>query len=333
MKYTELKNSIKNEVKGIYLLEGDDAYFRLGGEKMLTGLVEFPELNVTSFTGDDIKGDQAYEDFVDALKVFPFMSEKRVVKVSEFYPTEAEYKKYLKGVFENFPDTTILVITNTGEKKSGLAKKKEVTFVDCSKSDRETVVKWIYLTMKRAGSPADVSVCGQIADYCMCDMSRVSVECDKLQMYKPGEKITAEDVDSLVYKDTEYRMYELTNAMAAGNYTEFCSIAQDLMSKGTDELGIINTINTFFKNLMTAVSSGGSNEDIAAAMSSKFPVKPYAVKRMKEQAKAYGVPRLYELERCSYACISDIKSGLVTPPSALQNLCNRIFFGKDTGRG
>ncbi|MCD8307869.1 MAG: DNA polymerase III subunit delta [Clostridia bacterium] len=322
MKYTELKNSLKEKVRGIYLLEGDDAYFRLGGEKMLTDLVEFPELNVTSFSGDDIKGAQAFEEFTDALKVFPFMSEKRLVKVTEFYPTETEYDKYLKETFTAFPDTTILVIVNTGAKKTPLSKKKEVTFVDCSKSDRDTVVKWIYLTMKRAGSPADVTVCGQIADYCMCDMSRVSVECDKLQAYKPGERITAEDVDNLVYKDAEYRLYELTNAMAAGKYTDFCQIAEDLKSKGIDELAMSNSISAFFRNLLTVLSYAGTNTEAASLLK----VKEYAVKRMKEQARSYGAPRLYELEKYSYGCIADIKSGEVSPKSAFQNLCNRIFF-------
>ncbi len=329
MKYTELKKSIQEGVKGIYLLEGDDAYFRLGGERMLSDLVEFPELNITAFSGEDIKGAQAFEDFVDALRVFPFMSEKRMVKVSEFYPTEAEYDKYLKDVFTDFPSTTILVIANTGAKKTPLSKKKEVTFVDCSKSDRETVVKWIYITMKRAGCPTGVDVCGQIADYCMCDMSRVSVECDKLQAYKPGEAITREDVDELVYKDAEYRLYELTNAMAAGRYTDFSNIAEDLKRKGIDELSMTNSILAFFRNLLTVLSYAGTNTELAALLK----VKEFAVKRMKDQARAYGASRLYELEKYSYACIADMKSGEVSPKSAFQNLCNYIFFGSVAKKG
>ncbi|MCD8295921.1 MAG: DNA polymerase III subunit delta [Clostridia bacterium] len=323
MKYTELKKSMQDGVQGIYLLEGDDAYFRLNGEKMLESLVQNPELNITSFSGEDIKGAQAFTEFADALKVFPFMSEKRMVKVTEFYPTETEYEKYLKPVFTSFPDTTILVITNTGAKKSDLKKKKGVTFVDCSKSDRETVVKWIFLTMKRAGCYTDVDACGRIADYCMCDMSRVSVECEKLQAYKPGESITAEDVDRLVYKDAEYRMYELTNAMAAGKYTDFCSIAEDLKSKGVDEISMANTILTFFRNLLTVLSYSGTSAELASLLK----VKEFAVKRMKDQARSYGAPMLYELEKSAYSCIADIKSGEATPKSAFQNLCNRIFFG------
>ncbi len=40
MKYTELKNSIKEGAKPVYLLEGDDAYFRSNGEEQLKAAAE-----------------------------------------------------------------------------------------------------------------------------------------------------------------------------------------------------------------------------------------------------------------------------------------------------
>ena len=46
MKYTQLKNDIAQGARSIYLLEGDDAYFRMKGEEMLkSAFVQMPELN------------------------------------------------------------------------------------------------------------------------------------------------------------------------------------------------------------------------------------------------------------------------------------------------
>ena len=57
MKYTELKNSIKEGAKPVYLLEGDDAYFRSNGEEQLkAAFLQMPELNYTSFDGEALKG-------------------------------------------------------------------------------------------------------------------------------------------------------------------------------------------------------------------------------------------------------------------------------------
>lgn len=38
---------------------------------------------------------------VRAAESFPFLSEKRLVKAVDFYPTEKEYESYLKSYFEN----------------------------------------------------------------------------------------------------------------------------------------------------------------------------------------------------------------------------------------
>ena len=90
MKFTELKNFISHGGSGIYLLQGEDAYFLSRAEEMLKkAYVQFPELNFSSFDGDELKGANI-KKLTDALSAFPFMSEKRVVKVSGFYPSEAE---------------------------------------------------------------------------------------------------------------------------------------------------------------------------------------------------------------------------------------------------
>ena len=86
MKFTELKNDISDGAKSIYLLEGDDAYFRIKGEEMIkSAFLQMPELNFSSFDGESLKGAQI-SALTSALESFPFMSEKRIIKVSGFYP-------------------------------------------------------------------------------------------------------------------------------------------------------------------------------------------------------------------------------------------------------
>ena len=46
MKFTDLKESIAEGAESVYLLEGDDAYFRLKGEEMIKeAFLDMPELN------------------------------------------------------------------------------------------------------------------------------------------------------------------------------------------------------------------------------------------------------------------------------------------------
>jgi len=326
MKFTELKNSIANGAQSVYLLEGGDAYFRRKGEEMIKeAFLQFPELNFTSFDGETLKG-SGITVLVSAVKNYPFMSEKRIIKVTEFYPSDGEFENYLKPLFEDFPQSTILIIINSGAKKGvDLKRKHAVTYVDCSRAEPETVARWAYITLKRAGVSASTAVCESIAAYCLSDMSRVSVEVEKLIAYKNGGTLTQEDVDSLVYKDADYKLYELTNAAARKDFNKFCLIASELTGKNGDEIYILNGLFNYFKNLLTVLTSSGSD----AALASALKMKEYGVKKSREQAAATGEKKLSEYVRRIYGLISGVKSGKTTPQSALQTAKNLIFFCGD----
>lgn len=324
MKFTELKNSIAEGAQSVYLFEGDDAYFRTKGEEAVkNAFLEMPELNYSAFDGEELKG-AACNKLVAALKNYPFMAEKRVVKVSEFYPSESDFETYFKPLFEDFPPTAILIIVNSGAKKGvDLKRRKIVAYVDCNKPEQETVTKWIYLTLRRAGIAASPSTCENIGLYCLCNMARVAVEVEKLIDYKGSGTLTAEEADELVYKDAQYRLYELTNAVPRKDFTKFTEILNELLKKGSDEIYILNGLFNYFRNLHTILTSGGSDGELAAALK----MKEYGVKKSREQAFSIGEEKLAFYVKYIYARISDIKSGVITPASALQNVQNAIFFG------
>lgn len=325
MKFTELKDSIKGGAQSVYLLQGDDAYFRMKGEQMIKdAFLRMPELNFAAFDGETLKGG-GYTELVSALKNYPFMAEKRLVKVSEMYPSESEFQTYLQPLFDDFPPDSILIIVNSGGKKGvDMKRKKIVAFVDCDKSDRETVARWIYATLKRAGIAAGVGICESIADWCLCDMARVSVETQKIIDYKVSGELTREEAETLIYKDAEYRLYELTNTVPRRDFSAFSVICAEIMKKGGDEMMIMNALFNYFRNLYTMATSDKSDKSLADMLK----MKEYGVKKSREQARAIGVKKLTRYINCIYGCISDVKCGLMSPPAAYSYVKNEIFFAE-----
>ena len=239
----------------IYLFEGDDSYFREKGEELLKGkFVSEPTLDYVAFDGNGLKGDKL-KTLVDAWLSYPFIGPKRMVKVTEFYPTQKDYDTYLKKYFDNPPVDSILLISNQGKGKAGtcaLAKVKGVTYVDCGKAEIETVKKWIHLTCKRAGVFIDGLTCGLLAGYCLCEMSRVSKETEKLLdiCAALGEtKITDERVVENVHPDADYKIFELANSILAKNYAEYVKILNDLSSKNFDAVSLLSSLASVFKTL------------------------------------------------------------------------------------
>lgn len=323
MKFTQLKDDIKEGARSIYLIEGDDAYFRRKAEEQIkSAFLQMPELNFSSFDGAQYKG-AALTEIISALSSYPFMAEKRVVKLSEFYPTESDYEKYLKPTFENFPETTVLLIVNSqGKKGVDLKRKKCVTYIDCNKSDRETVAKWAYLTMKRAGVSSTVEACEAVADYCLCDMARVSKEVEKLIEYGKGGQVTKQIVDELVYKDADFRVYQMTGAVARRDFSMFAEICFDLLSKGYDENAVIASLLNYFKNLLTVAEADMSEKELAAALK----MSDYVFGKTKQQAQAIGSKRLTGYINSLYSLAAAFKSGQMTVDGALESALANIFF-------
>ena len=244
MKYTELKNDIAAGDRRIYLLEGDDAYFRSRGEEQIkSAFLELPELNFTSFDGASLKG-ASLTKLTAAMAAYPFMSQKRIIRAEELYPTESDYEKYLSAAFENCPPSTILMIVNSGAGKGvQLKRKKSVTYIDCSHADEDTVCRWVFGTLKRAGISADVQACRRVAAYCLSDMARVEGEVQKL-IALGADSVTEELVDEVVYKDADYRIYEMTDAVAYKNYSKFIDICTELSAGSADRAAVMAALST-----------------------------------------------------------------------------------------
>ena len=329
MKYVEFKKfTDENGALPIYLFEGEEVYFREKGEALLKGrFLQEPTLDYSSFEGASLKGDKM-RALVDAVNSFPFVSERRVVKVTEFYPTEKEYEAHLKGLFENPPASSILMILNSTKGKTGavaFTKKPNVTYVDCARSDEETIKKWIYLTCKKAGIYADSITCGKLASYCVFDMSRIAMETEKLLGYcipKGIERLTDEIVDALVYPDTEYKKYELSNALARKNYSAFMKVLKDLLAHGYNETELLSTLASYFKTLYEISICRGSDGEIAAALG----LKEYAVKKNRGQAAKFTREEILGYYNTVYSAICDLKCGELTPSGALKAVTAKLFF-------
>lgn len=331
MKYVDFKKfTDENGACPIYLFEGEECYFREKGEALLKSrFLQEPTLDYASFDGGTLKGDKM-RAIADAVSCFPFVSQKRVVRVSEFYPSEKEYEQYLKGVFENPPMDGILIILNQSKGKTGtatLAKKPNVTYVDCSRSDEETIKKWINITCKRAGVYADGITCGKLANYCTLDMSRIAMETEKLLLYCKSqglERLTDETVDSLVYPDADYKLYELGNALSRKNYSEYMKIVGELSVRGFNETTLLSSLAGYFRDLYEASLCKGADREVALALG----VKEYALKKRREQASKFTAEQLLRIYEGIYGAISDIKNGTLAPPTALKRVTAELFFEK-----
>lgn len=304
MKYAEFKSGLDSgEFFSVYLFEGEDAFFRERGLSLLKNkFVSEPDLNFTSLSSDC-----GVEQLISSLNGYPFMSEKRLTVVREFYPKQEFFKNGLKAYLENPSEFGIFVILN--EKPCDALKKFNcVCFVDCSKADVSLLVRWV----KSQCSSSEVSIDGEtaktICEYCLSDMTRIENETKKLCAYVgTGGTITKTDVDAMVARDTEYKIYEMTDYIAKKKFDLALAVIKDMLGKGETSQRILVAVYNYFRRLLHVAISDMSASDVAVSLG----IKEFAVRKAKEQAEKFKKRSLKNA--VDLLCDADykIKSGLI----------------------
>lgn len=303
MKYTEFKNGLNNgQEYAVYLFEGEDAFFRESGVALLKNkFVQEPSLNYVN-----LESDAPINQIVNSLEGYPFMSQKRMTLIREFYPKQESFKAGLKSYLENPLSTSILVIVN--EKTCDALKKfSSVCVVDCSKADVSLLIKWIKAESSLAGVNIDGETAKLLSEYCLSDMTRIKTETNKLISYVGrGGTIRVEDVNDLVARDLEYKVYELTDYIGKKNFDKALLVISDMIDKGELASRILSYIYNYFRRLLHVSISDMTNAELADA----FSVKEYAVSKMKQQASMFKKKALKSAVDMLCSADFNIKSGL-----------------------
>jgi len=280
LKYTEFKNGLENgQTFSVYLFEGEDSYFRERGVKLLKSkFVAEPDLNLVT-----LDSDVSASELVASLEGFPFMSPKRMTIVREFYPKQDYFKSGFKAYLDNPSEVSILAILN--EKPCETLKKYDtVAVVECKKADVSLLIKWIKAECAKDGVTIEAETAKILSEYCLSDMTRIETETHKLMSYVgKGGAISKEDVDAMVSRDYEYKIYEMTDYIAKKKFDKALSVIKDMMSKGETSQRILVAIYNYFRKLLHAAISDMDIQEMAVA----FGVKEFAARKTKEQAAMF----------------------------------------------
>ena len=312
MKIQELKGSLALKAEPIYLVSGEDAFFiEQAFVAICSAYLKEPEINLTAFSGEELK-DNADALFT-ALTSYPFLSDKRIVAVREYYPTATELKA-LKSYSQNPLETTILVVMNR-EKSEQFLKLDGVCFVDCSKGDYTLLSSIIEKETKSAGVTITKPAVNRLIDACLSDMTKINSELSKLIAYAgEGREITEDDVFALSVKDEEYKLYEVVDLISRRDKDRAFKILSDMLS-GADAQRLYSALYNHFRRLLYASIGGATTAEIAKSLG----VKEYAVKKAKEQSARFSPKRLKAIVDKLAEYDASFKSGKVMQSFALWN--------------
>ena len=252
--------------------------------------IEYPDLNYSVLRGVADAG-----RIVEACQAVPFMSPRRMVVVRDYAAPKAESEKIkLRDYLYKPNDQTCLVVCFT---EKNAANEFGLDSVSCDKLDESVLVKWITAKAAKSGRVITAQTAALIAQYCLNDMGRISRETEKLCAYSENE-ITAQAVNLLVEKESEFVVWELAQEIAAKKADRAMACALRLLDKGEEIVTLTASIYALFRRMFYSAVSGLSLTELAEMLD----VKEFAVKKARAAAENFSQSQLKNaLELCRKA--------------------------------
>ena len=148
----------------------------------------------------------------------------------------------------------------------------------------KSILKWIKAECASAGVGISQTAADRICEYCLSDMLRIENEVSKLISFAgEGSTISDEDVNELVPRDSEYKIYEMTDYIAKKKFDKAVFIVNDMISRGETPQRILISIYNYFRRLLhVSISDAG-----AGKLASFLGIKEFAVKKALEQSSMF----------------------------------------------
>lgn len=268
--YDILKADLKNKTPGrLYFFFGEENYLRsyyLGTLKkqLLTGPAE--DFNFHRFTTENMSLDALQ----DALEALPMMAERSMVQVDDydlFKANEADRERLI-AMLSDLPEYCCLVFYyETVEFKPDKRLKKlyeavtaNGTMVEFRKQEGRELVAWIRRHFLRQKKDIDDRLAQYLIYITGGTMTALASEIEKICTYAEGQIIQRSDIDAVVEPVLDAVVFDITDAIAAGDYSLALSKLQTLMKLQEEPLVILGAIGAQMRRLRCAKVLGANGK-------------------------------------------------------------------------
>lgn len=264
IEFINLKESLKSKFFPVYALCGEDQWLKNKSlENIKASLeIELPEMNCYTYEeGADV------DELINACNTLPFFSRQKLVVVHNFVFPNGKKANEIKEKLANFSahadDSCVLVFVADDDKNFKTV--GGVQIVNCKRLDERAVVSWIVAYCRRQGRLIDSAVAAKISQYCLCDMSRVATEAEKLCSYATSQ-ITESDVELLVHKDSNYEIFKLSEMIANKNSAKALETLQGLLNRGEQPRSLFSLLYGFYRRMYYAKTTAYSAKELVTML-------------------------------------------------------------------
>lgn len=326
----DLKKELSSgKLMPLYLFYGDEVYIKDTCEKKLMDLVPdggFPEFNHFRFEGKDTE----LSEYDNALQSFPVMTDKKLVLIHDsgiFKHASDDVQAFWKNKFEHLSDDTVIVFSELSIDKRGIlykAAKKAGRVVEFAYQSESDLVTWI---MRRALN-AKLKISKDCASYLVGivnpGLNSLNNEFIKLENYC-DKVITKTDIDKVVSKSTELKIFDLTDAIMYRNASAAMRVVSELRTSNESAFGVLYLLESSAEKILKAKVCGTKNKYEAAKI---IGTAPFAAGKYLSSADVFTEEHLIKMITRVPEIDLQIKSGNIEQWAALEQYIAECIYYK-----
>ena len=301
--YQKLKQDIKEGTIGtLYVFHGEETYLRdhylkQMKEKLLPAGME--EFNLHTLSGKDFDV-KTLAQMVDCL---PMMSARTMIVVSDWDIYKGD-RDGLAAVLSDLPDYLCLVfvydlIAYKSDARTRLAAvvKEKGSVVAFDRQSQGDLVSWIarrFRALDRDISSEDarylIFLCGDL-------MTTLASEIGKIGAYARHHRVTRQDIDAVATPQLDAVVFQMTDAIAAGNFDKAAEVLGDLFHMQEKPVALLAALGRQLRQLYTARLALEEKKGVPYLMELWGMKSSYPAERL------MGAARRFSLAWCRWAVI------------------------------
>nr|MBR4279902.1 DNA polymerase III subunit delta [Clostridia bacterium] len=320
------------KVQGAYLFEGVEENIKSATLQSLRKAIlpeGMEELN------ESVMDAPATDAIIAACETLPFLAEKRLVIVRE-HPAltgRADADERLISYIPNVPESAVLVFLCRGKadarKKLFTAIKKANGIVTFAPLTDAELNGWIVKTFAGLGKTVSPQTASVLAFTVGSDTALLRREIEKLaSLAGDRDTVTEQDVHAVATRSVECTVFEMVDAVVAGQQGKAFGLLRDMLTTGSDRLGILAMLLRQFR-LMQHIKIMQFEKLPAGEIKQRLGIAPFAAERCMRQAGGYTGGQVKKAVQICLNTEYKVKSGGWNQEGALESAMLEIFALKN----
>ena len=320
------------QFKQVYLLCGEEGYLKKQYKNRFVKamLPEGDTMNYSYYEGKNTPVKEA----IDLAETLPFFAERRLIVFENtgFFKTAAgaDLADYIKDM----PETTCFIFVEEEiDKRNKLYKavKSKGYIAELSTQDAGTLKRWVAGLVRKEQKQISESVIVYFLDKVGTDMENIQGELEKVFCYAlERDTITKEDIDAVCVTQITNHIFEMVDAVAAGNQQKALDLYYELLALKEPPMRILFLLVRQYRMLFhvkALANQGYGRKEIA----SKAGLHPFVAGKNMEQAKRFKMGQLRRVMEEGAQLEQDVKTGLLTDREMQNQVLDNMDLERERG--